>query len=54
MTRRFTAGIAVLAVASLIGWDLKASPPNPYAAPPILAIGSGLSASGGFCGALPN
>ena len=54
MTRRFTTGFAVLAVAGLIGWDLKVSPPNPYAAPPILAIGSGLSAAGGFCGALPN
>lgn len=54
MTRRFTAGIALILVGGLIGWDLKASPPNPYAAPPILAIGSGLSAAGGFCGALPN
>lgn len=54
MTRRFTALIAVIALAGLIGWDLQASPPNPYAAPPIVAIGSGLSAAGGFCGALPN
>ena len=54
MTRRFTALIAVIAVAGLIGWDLQASPPNPYAAPPILAIGSGFSVEGGFCGSLPN
>ena len=53
MTRR---GIALLALAGLLALvvlDLRASPPSPYGAPPLLAIGSGQAASGGFCGALP-
>ncbi|MEI4472815.1 hypothetical protein [Frigidibacter sp. MR17.24] len=53
MTRRLTAGIAIAALAVLVGLDLAASPPNPWQAPPAFALGSGQAASGGFCGALP-
>lgn len=54
MTRRFTAGLAVIATLVLLTLDLMHSPPNPYAAPVALALGSGVAASGGFCGALPD
>ena len=54
MTRRVTALTAVLGVAVLLGFDLVAAPPNPYQAPPVIALGSGVAAAGGFCGALPD
>lgn len=54
MTRLVIALIAVLGVAGLIALDASATPPNPYKAPPLLALGSGTAPSGGFCGALPN
>ena len=54
MTRRFTATLAALGVAGLLAFDLAASPPNPYRAPPAFAFGSGLASAGGFCGALPD
>ncbi|MEP3045596.1 MAG: hypothetical protein ABJL55_06710 [Roseibium sp.] len=54
MTRRIPALAALLGVALLIGFDLSATPPNPYKAPPLLALGSGAAPSGGFCGALPD
>jgi len=54
MTRRFTASLALAGMALLIGFDLTVSRPNPYQAPPIFALGSGLAAAGGFCGSLPN
>ena len=54
MTRRFTASLVIAGLVALIGTDLARSPPNPYQAPPIFALGSGLAAAGGFCGALPN
>lgn len=54
MTRKLTAGIAVLGVALLIGLDSLATPPNPYKAPKLLALGSGTAPAGGFCGALPD
>lgn len=53
MTRKVTASGAILAMLVLIGLDLRATPPNPYAAPPLLAFGSGVAQTGGFCGALP-
>ena len=53
MTRHLTAGIAVLFLGALILFDQVTTPPNPYKAPPLLALGSGAEASGGFCGALP-
>ncbi|GHC38757.1 MULTISPECIES: hypothetical protein [Gemmobacter] len=54
MTRRFTATLMVLGLAGLLAFDLTTTPPNPYKAPVVFAFGSGLAASGGFCGALPN
>lgn len=54
MTRRVTASAAIVGLMVLIGADLAASPPNPYQAPPLFALGSGVAAAGGFCGALPD
>ncbi|MDO6456085.1 MULTISPECIES: hypothetical protein [Celeribacter] len=54
MTRRFTATLAIVGLFLLVGFDLMSAPPNPYHAPPALALGSGIAASGGFCGALPD
>lgn len=54
MTRRFTALLAVAGIAILVGLDVSATPPNPYKAPFVLALGSGAAPSGGFCGALPD
>ncbi len=53
MTRLFTGSLAIAGIVLLIAADVAASPPNPYQAPPMLALGSGLPTSGGFCGALP-
>jgi len=54
MTRRAT----MLAVAALVGgiivFDLAASAaPNPFRAPPLLALGSGQASGGAHCAALP-
>ncbi|EAV42022.1 hypothetical protein SIAM614_25422 [Roseibium aggregatum IAM 12614] len=38
----------------MIALDASATPPNPYKAPKLLALGSGTAPSGGFCGALPD
>ncbi|WP_192841329.1 hypothetical protein [Falsirhodobacter sp. alg1] len=54
MTRRMTAFLAVAGLAAMVALDVAGAPPNPYQAPPMLALGSGVAASGGFCGALPN
>ena len=54
MTRLFIASLALAGVVGVVGLDWVATPANPYQAPPILAIGSGLSTSGGFCGVLPD
>ncbi|WP_237061346.1 hypothetical protein [Loktanella sp. M215] len=54
MTRLLTGSLAIAGVAFVIGLDTLRTPPNPYQAPPMLALGSGLSTSGGFCGALPS
>ncbi|SMO44575.1 hypothetical protein [Paracoccus laeviglucosivorans] len=53
MTRRITAPIALLLVGLLLIFDHATTPPNPYKAPPIFALGSGVEAVGGFCGAMP-
>ncbi|MBK5947026.1 hypothetical protein CCR83_11380 [Rhodobacter veldkampii DSM 11550] len=54
MTRRPVALAVVAALAAVIGLDLAASAPlNPYKAPPFLALGSGLAASGAHCTAAP-
>lgn len=53
MTRYFTASIALVCLALLLLTDIQFTPPNPYAAPPVIALGSGHASTGGFCGALP-
>lgn len=54
MTRKVTAFAALALVTLVILLDTQATPPNPFAAPSALALGSGTAASGGFCGALPD
>lgn len=54
MTRRVTAFAALLMLAALLVFDQATADLNPYRAPPLLALGSGVAASGGFCGALPD
>lgn len=53
MTRRVTAPLAILMIGLLIAFDSATAELNPYKAPPLLALGSGAAASGGFCGAMP-
>jgi len=53
MTRRVTAPLAILMIGLLIAFDHASAELNPYKAPPLLALGSGAAASGGFCGAMP-
>lgn len=53
MTRRTTAPLAIALLGLLILFDQATSDLNPYRAPPMLALGSGTAAVGGFCGALP-
>lgn len=54
MTRRFTTTLCMAALAGLILADQLATPMNPFRAPPAFALGSGLAATGGFCGNLPD
>ncbi len=54
MSRRIIALTALALVLLVIGLDITASPPNPYTAPSVFALGSGATPSGGFCGALPD
>lgn len=54
MTRRATMLAVAAMVGALILFDLSASAtPNPFRAPPLLALGSGLAAGGAHCAALP-
>lgn len=54
MTRRTTMLIVALLVAGLITFDLSVSAtPNPWRAPPLLALGSGQASGGAHCAALP-
>ncbi|WP_179209276.1 MULTISPECIES: hypothetical protein [Haematobacter] len=53
MTRRLTAGIVIALLAGLLFFDHATAALNPYKAPPVIALGSGVVATGGFCGALP-
>lgn len=54
MTRRATLLGTTLLVAGLLAFDLAASAPlDPFAAPPLLALGSGQAATGALCTALP-
>ncbi|AZB63911.1 hypothetical protein EBL87_09245 [Cereibacter sphaeroides] len=52
MTRKPVALVVVLAVAGVLALDRAVSvPPNPYQAPPLLALGSGLAPGGAHCSA---
>lgn len=54
MTRRTTGAIAALLVAGLLAFDMAASDaPDIYAQPALIALGSGSSAGGAHCAALP-
>lgn len=54
-TRRLTALLVVLLMIGLITLDQAQSRPlNPFAAPPLLALGSGQAAGGAHCAALPD
>lgn len=54
MTRRVAAIVALAMIAGLISLDLASSEaPDPFAAPPLFALGSGQGASGAHCAALP-
>jgi hypothetical protein len=51
-TAKTLALLAVLLVALVLVLDLwQSGPPNPYSAPPALAIGSGAAPSGAHCSA---
>lgn len=54
MTRHVTAFAALTLIGLLIAFDHATADLNPYKAPPMLALGSGIEATGGFCGAMPN
>lgn len=53
MTRHITAAAAIALLGLLLAFDQTTTRLNPYKAPPLLALGSGVEASGGFCGAMP-
>lgn len=54
MTRAHVTLLVGLATAAFVAFDASASDPlNPYAAPPMLALGSGLAATGAHCAAPP-
>ncbi|SFP77747.1 hypothetical protein [Tranquillimonas alkanivorans] len=53
-TRKLTAALTLALLAGLIALDLAQSAPlNPYQAPTLIALGSGQSAGGAHCAALP-
>ncbi|WP_281968190.1 hypothetical protein [Roseovarius nanhaiticus] len=54
MSRRIIALAAMAFAVGIVALDMAASPPDPYAAPSLIAYGSGQAQSGGFCGALPD
>lgn len=54
MTRRVTAVLALAMIAGVLALDFAESEPlNPYGAPPLLALGSGMASSGAHCAAPP-
>lgn len=54
MTRRTTAALVLGLVAGLLALDLSAAaPPDIYAQPPAIALGSGAVAGGVHCASLP-
>lgn len=51
-TRRLTAGLALLLVAGILLLDRAVSaPPDPFRAPPVVALGSGAAPAGAHCAA---
>ncbi|NNU80289.1 hypothetical protein HMH01_07530 [Halovulum dunhuangense] len=55
MSRRPVALLVLAGLIAVIALDLGASEPlNPYQAPPLLALGSGLAAGGAHCSAPPS
>jgi hypothetical protein len=54
LTRRITGLLALSLILGVILFDLSTAQVNPYRAPPIIALGSGVASVGGFCGALPD
>ena len=54
MTRRMTMLAVMAMIGGLILFDLSVSAtPNPFRAPPLLALGSGQAAGAAHCAALP-
>lgn len=54
MTRRHVTLMLAVWIGALIALDqMQSRPLNPYTAPPLLALGSGLAASGAHCAAPP-
>lgn len=55
MTRRLTASLALALIGVLLVFDLSTSAaPNPFKAPPAVALRSGQAAAGAHCSALPD
>lgn len=54
MIRRNVTLLVALGIVGLLAFDhVQSRPLNPYTAPPLLALGSGLAATGGHCAAPP-
>ncbi len=54
MRRVHAAMLVGLGILGLVALDqLQSDPLNPYTAPPMLALGSGLAATGGHCATPP-
>lgn len=54
MNRARVTLLVLLGMAGLVALDVAQSAPlNPYAAPPMMALGSGLAATGAHCAAPP-
>lgn len=55
MTRKLTAACTVLLLLGLLMLDRATSEPlNPYQAPPMIALGSGVANTGAHCASLPD
>jgi hypothetical protein len=54
MTRRVTGALAIAFLAALAAFDAATADLDPFAAPPMLAIGSGQAVGGAHCAALPD
>ena len=53
-TRKLTVILVFAAMAGLLSLDLaQSAPPDPFKAPPALALGSGQAGAGAHCAALP-